>query len=113
MPLVFATGAGAVSRQSLGTAVVGGMLTSTILAIFFVPVFYVAIQSLIELRNGPPKRPAEGDIPVAGHGLHNGNGQAGVNGEAMEETKVHEHGVNGDGKPREPEPAPSKPAPPG
>ena len=60
LPLVFATGAGAASRQSLGTAVVGGMLTATILAIFFVPAFYVAIQSLIELRNGPPKpRPGE------------------------------------------------------
>jgi HAE1 family hydrophobic/amphiphilic exporter-1 len=59
-PLVFATGAGAASRQSLGTAVVGGMLTATILAVFFVPAFYVAIQSLIELRNGPPKlRPGE------------------------------------------------------
>ncbi len=55
VPLVFATGAGAASRQSLGTAVFGGMITSTVLAVFFVPVFYVAIQSLIELRNGPPK----------------------------------------------------------
>jgi HAE1 family hydrophobic/amphiphilic exporter-1 len=48
LPLVFATGAGAASRQSLGTAVCGGMLTATVLAVFFVPVFYVAIQSLIE-----------------------------------------------------------------
>jgi HAE1 family hydrophobic/amphiphilic exporter-1 len=31
------------------------MLTATILAVFFVPAFYVAMQSLIELRNGPPK----------------------------------------------------------
>ena len=52
-PLVFATGAGAASRQSLGTAVFGGMITSTVLAVFFVPALYVAIQSLIELRNGP------------------------------------------------------------
>src|SRR5207237_4793184 len=57
LPLVFATGAGAASRQSLGTAVCGGMLTATVLAVFFVPVFYVAIQSLIELKNGPPKPP--------------------------------------------------------
>ncbi len=54
-PLVWATGAGAASRQALGTAVFGGMITSTVLAIFFVPAFYVAIQGLIELRNGPPK----------------------------------------------------------
>ena len=55
LPLVFATGAGAASRQSLGTAVFGGMITATVLAVFFVPIFYVAVQSLIELRNGPPK----------------------------------------------------------
>ena len=58
LPLVFATGAGAASRQSLGTAVFGGMITATVLAVFFVPVFYVAIQGLIELKNGPPKPPA-------------------------------------------------------
>ena len=64
VPLVIATGAGAASRQSLGTAVCGGMITSTVLAVFFVPVFYVAIQSLIELKNGPPK--AHGELlPVA------------------------------------------------
>ncbi|VTT99274.1 hydrophobe amphiphile efflux-1 family : Transporter, hydrophobe/amphiphile efflux-1 (HAE1) family OS=Rhodopirellula maiorica SM1 GN=RMSM_07794 PE=4 SV=1: ACR_tran: ACR_tran [Gemmataceae bacterium] len=59
-PLVFATGAGAASRQALGTAVFGGMITATVLAVFFVPAFYVAIQWLIELKNGPPKpRPGE------------------------------------------------------
>jgi len=55
VPLVFATGAGAASRQALGTAVFGGMITSTVLAVFFVPIFYVVVQGLIELRNGPPK----------------------------------------------------------
>ncbi|MBX3400601.1 MAG: multidrug efflux RND transporter permease subunit [Gemmataceae bacterium] len=59
VPLVFATGAGAASRQSLGTAVFGGMITSTVLAVFFVPAFYVAIQSLVELINGPPKLKVE------------------------------------------------------
>jgi len=55
VPLVFATGAAAASRQALGTAVFGGMITSTVLAVFCVPVFYVMIQGLIELRNGPPR----------------------------------------------------------
>jgi hydrophobic/amphiphilic exporter-1 (mainly G- bacteria), HAE1 family len=64
VPLVFATGAGAASRQSLGTAVFGGMITSTVLAVFFVPAFYVAVQSLIELRNGPPKPPPAGSDPL-------------------------------------------------
>jgi HAE1 family hydrophobic/amphiphilic exporter-1 len=65
VPLVFATGAGAAARQALGTAVFGGMITSTVLAVFFVPVFYVAIQSLIELRNGPPKARAD-EVAVVG-----------------------------------------------
>ena len=55
-PLVWATGAGAASRRALGTAVFGGMITSTVLAVFFLPVFYVAIQGLIEIINGPPKQ---------------------------------------------------------
>ena len=63
LPLVLATGAGAASRRALGTAVFGGMISSTVLAVFFVPVFYVAIQSLIELINGPPLSPAEPNTP--------------------------------------------------
>jgi HAE1 family hydrophobic/amphiphilic exporter-1/multidrug efflux pump len=45
-PLVIATGAGAASRQSIGTGVLGGMLAATFLAIFFVPLFYVLIRKL-------------------------------------------------------------------
>ncbi len=56
VPLVFATGAGAASRQSLGTVVFGGMLSSTILAVFFVPIFYVTMQWIEELFRGPPKQ---------------------------------------------------------
>jgi HAE1 family hydrophobic/amphiphilic exporter-1 len=41
------------------------MITATVLAVFFVPVFYVAIQSLIELKNGPPKFHEGEDLPVA------------------------------------------------
>ncbi len=48
VPLVRAQGAGAASQQALGTAVVGGMLTSTVLAVFFVPMFYVFMQGLSE-----------------------------------------------------------------
>jgi HAE1 family hydrophobic/amphiphilic exporter-1 len=56
VPLVWAKGAAAASRQALGTAVFGGMITSTVLAIFFVPVFYVVIQGLIEMLSGPPQK---------------------------------------------------------
>jgi hydrophobe/amphiphile efflux-1 (HAE1) family protein len=64
-PLVWATGAGAASRQALGTAVFGGMISAVVLAVFFVPTFYVAIQSLIELLNGPPKPHASTVIPIS------------------------------------------------
>ncbi|MEO0458231.1 MAG: efflux RND transporter permease subunit, partial [Cyanobacteria bacterium P01_A01_bin.114] len=42
-PLVIATGAGSASRQSLGTAVFGGMIVSTVLSLFVVPVLYIVI----------------------------------------------------------------------
>jgi HAE1 family hydrophobic/amphiphilic exporter-1 len=45
-PLVIATGAGAASRQALGTAVVGGMLGATVFGIFFTPVLYLGIQNI-------------------------------------------------------------------
>lgn len=44
LPLVFATGAGAVSRQALGTVVVGGMIAASTLAILFVPLFYRIVE---------------------------------------------------------------------
>lgn len=47
MPLYFATGAGSLGRHSVGTAIVGGMLLSTILNLFFIPVLYVLLQTLI------------------------------------------------------------------
>jgi multidrug efflux pump len=46
IPLAIATGAGAQSRVAIGTAVVGGMITATSLAIFFVPMFFVAVRWL-------------------------------------------------------------------
>ena len=48
VPLMFATGAGAASRQSIGTTVFGGMLAATILTLALVPVFYAVIEQLRE-----------------------------------------------------------------
>jgi HAE1 family hydrophobic/amphiphilic exporter-1 len=61
LPLVTANGAGAAGQRALGTAVFGGMLASTVLAVFFVPVFYVMFQSLAEAWSGrkSPKAPDE------------------------------------------------------
>lgn len=50
MPLVFATGAGANARRSIGIAVCSGMIASTCLAVVFVPVFYVLLQTWQERR---------------------------------------------------------------
>jgi HAE1 family hydrophobic/amphiphilic exporter-1 len=64
VPLMFATGAGAASRQSIGTTVFGGMLAATILTLAFVPVFYALIEQLRESRLGPPAAARE---PIEGH----------------------------------------------
>lgn len=52
MPLVFASGAGAASRHSLGTAVFGGMILSTILNLFVIPAFYVVVVETREHITG-------------------------------------------------------------
>ena len=60
VPLVIATGASSAARRSLGTAVFGGMLTATLLAVFIVPVLFVLIEGLAERRRGlePGAEPA-------------------------------------------------------
>ncbi|HSD67839.1 MAG TPA: efflux RND transporter permease subunit, partial [Vicinamibacteria bacterium] len=62
MPLALATGAGAAARNSVGTSVAGGMLASTLLSIFFIPVLYVVIRSLVP---GTVRRGADEEAPVA------------------------------------------------
>ncbi len=51
-PLVMATGAGAASRQSIGTGVFGGMLAATFMAIFFIPMFFTLVRKLSWPRSG-------------------------------------------------------------
>jgi HAE1 family hydrophobic/amphiphilic exporter-1 len=57
-PLAIATGAGAGSRQSLGTAVFGGMLIATFLSLFVVPILYIVIKTATE-RVFPEKGPLD------------------------------------------------------
>ena len=59
-PLVIATGAGAGSRQSLGTAVFGGMFVATFLSLFVVPILYIVVKSLSEQFKSP-KGPDDGE----------------------------------------------------
>ena len=46
MPLAVATGAGANSRIAIGTGIIGGTVTATLLAIFFVPQFFVLVKKV-------------------------------------------------------------------
>ena len=60
LPLAISTGAGANSRIAIGTAVIGGMFTATVLAIFYIPLFFVLVRrgvrdGLAKLRHHPPK----------------------------------------------------------
>ena len=56
-PLYFATGAGAYGRHSVGTAIVGGMVLSSVLNLFFIPVLYVVLKTLLARLSGKSKNP--------------------------------------------------------
>ncbi len=45
VPLAIASGAGSGSQHAIGTGVIGGMLTATVLAIFWVPLFFVVVSA--------------------------------------------------------------------
>ena len=69
MPLVIASGAGAASRQAIGTAVVGGMIAAVAMSLIFTPVFYVVMQRLSE--RGANRKKNSPEIPPRGAG-HSG-----------------------------------------
>ena len=60
VPLAISTGAGSGSQHAIGTGVIGGMVTATVLAIFWVPLFYVAVSTLFRTRRPSSKRPSKG-----------------------------------------------------
>ncbi|MGE5864048.1 MAG: efflux RND transporter permease subunit, partial [Rhizobacter sp.] len=73
LPLVLASGAGSAGQRAIGTGVMGGMITATLLAVFFVPIFFVVVRRIFkgserqrkmyahESDDGAPKAPAQGD----------------------------------------------------
>jgi multidrug efflux pump len=67
LPLAIATGAGAGGRIAIGTGVIGGMLTATVLAVFLVPVFFVSIRSVFgdRHRHEEPARPPQSPAPAS------------------------------------------------
>jgi multidrug efflux pump len=69
VPMAIATGASAASQNAIGTGVLGGMISATFLAIFFVPAFFVFVMRLFskEARKEPlaaDKTDAKGEAPV-------------------------------------------------
>jgi HAE1 family hydrophobic/amphiphilic exporter-1 len=73
-PLVIATGAGAGSRQSLGTAVFGGMLIATVLSLFVVPILYIIIDTigdrLMRIRRSQPSEQVQSDAKTPAESRH-------------------------------------------
>jgi multidrug efflux pump len=67
IPLAIATGAGAQSRVAIGTAVIGGMTTATVLAIFYVPLFFLTIARLFgsdKTKSTPPAPAPDAGVPA-------------------------------------------------
>ena len=67
MPLAFASGAGAGAQKAIGTAVLGGVVTSTFLVTIFAPLFYVVIQKTFGKRNKPQPAGSAEQNPSAKH----------------------------------------------
>ena len=67
MPLALANGPGSGSQNDIGTGVIGGMLSATVLAIFFVPLFYVVVRKAFKGRPGdaPAGQAADADATSA------------------------------------------------
>ena len=71
VPLAIATGPGANSLRAIGTGVIGGMLASTIIAVFFVPLFFWMLESMSERFAGKKEKAAAGGVaPALPHSPH-------------------------------------------
>jgi HAE1 family hydrophobic/amphiphilic exporter-1 len=66
VPLWTATGAGSVSRQIMGTTVIGGMLAATLIAVFIIPVLFVVVEKLSQRKPGMTVAPAASPLPAQG-----------------------------------------------
>ncbi len=66
VPLWTASGAGSVARQIMGTTVIGGMLASTLIAVFIIPVLFVIVEKISHRKTGINLGPATGPLPAHG-----------------------------------------------
>ena len=67
VPLFRATGAGSGSQNAIGTSVLGGVVSATLLGIFFIPMFYVWVRSIIKGKKPPRNPDASDDTHAAAH----------------------------------------------
>ncbi|WP_108662305.1 efflux RND transporter permease subunit [Acuticoccus kandeliae] len=58
-PLVLSTGAGSAGRNAIGTGVLGGTISATVLGVLFVPLFYVIIRRIVPVKTAPPTETKE------------------------------------------------------
>ncbi|RZL00199.1 MAG: efflux RND transporter permease subunit [Rubrivivax sp.] len=67
LPLVVANGAGSAAQRAIGTGVMSGMIAATLLAVFFVPVFFVVVMKWLRKDNDHPKTPNASEAEVVSH----------------------------------------------
>jgi multidrug efflux pump len=68
VPLAIATGASANSRHSIGTGVIGGMLGATVIAVFFIPMFFYVLETMSEKSDSGKKKTPTASPPPPGEG---------------------------------------------
>jgi len=76
LPLAVATGPGSGAQNAVGTGVIGGMVTSTFLAIFFVPVFFVVVLRYFKVK--PRRPPGDTELLTAGQAGSPASGMSGA-----------------------------------
>src|SRR4029077_8664848 len=72
VPLAIASGPGANSLRAIGTGVIGGMLASTLIAVFFVPLFFWMLETASE-KFGGKKAPGGGAAKASAHAKREGD----------------------------------------
>jgi multidrug efflux pump subunit AcrB len=96
LPLVIASGAGAMSRWSLGTAILGGYLISTVLSLFLVPVLYVLIKQFEArfLSSKPPKSGGSGNSKTTSLGGERNTSETPIEEGAISSLKISPQSPN-------------------
>ena len=81
LPLALATGAGSASQRAIGTGVIGGMITGTVLAVIFVPIFFVVVRGFFKGSERQRERYVE---HARAAGINGGSAHSAVEGSAHE-----------------------------